>query len=136
MALPVSPVSPPQYLDCGSEMSDCSSMEEGREGRESGRRRNILAMRQDRKARRVESNNRERRRMHELNHAFQVTGSCLPSKFDELLVCALSHFQPELKVLCNHTKTPKAQIQFLKIFLFFPLMRPSLYCLIHFYKRM
>ena len=26
----------------------------------------------DRRARRVESNNRERRRMHELNHAFQV----------------------------------------------------------------
>jgi len=78
MALPVSPVSPPQYLDCGSEMSDCSSMEEGREGRESGRRRNILAMRQDRKARRVESNNRERRRMHELNHAFQELREVIP----------------------------------------------------------
>ena len=56
-------------------MSDCSSLEEGREGREvsSNRRGNtILTIRQDRKARRVESNNRERRRMHELNHAFQV----------------------------------------------------------------
>jgi hypothetical protein len=39
----------------------------------SSRRGNtILTIRQDRKARRVGSNNRERRRMHELNHAFQV----------------------------------------------------------------
>ena len=32
----------------------------------------LSSNRQDRRARRVESNNRERRRMHELNHAFQV----------------------------------------------------------------
>ena len=64
-------MSPPPYNDCASEMSDCSSMEEGRET--SNRRGNtIITIRQDRKARRVESNNRERRRMHELNHAFQV----------------------------------------------------------------
>ena len=35
-------------------------------------RPHCLVSRQDRRARRVESNNRERRRMHELNHAFQV----------------------------------------------------------------
>ena len=35
-------------------------------------RPHCLVNRQDRRARRVESNNRERRRMHELNHAFQV----------------------------------------------------------------
>ena len=44
----------------GSEASDCSSVEER------------LETRRDRRARRVESNNRERRRMHELNDAFQV----------------------------------------------------------------
>lgn len=62
-------------------MSDCSSLEEGREGREvsSNRRGNtILTIRQDRKARRVESNNRERRRMHELNHAFQDLREVIP----------------------------------------------------------
>ena len=37
-------------------------------------RPHCLVSRQDRRARRVESNNRERRRMHELNHAFQVFG--------------------------------------------------------------
>ena len=47
-------------------------MEEGRDG-STRRGNNMLTIRQDRKARRVESNNRERRRMHELNHAFQVT---------------------------------------------------------------
>ena len=51
-----------------SEMSDCSSLEEGREERP----RNLLSIRLDRRARRLESNNRERRRMHELNAAFQV----------------------------------------------------------------
>ena len=50
-------------------MSDCSSLEEGREGRP----RNLLSIRLDRRARRLESNNRERRRMHELNAAFQVS---------------------------------------------------------------
>ena len=35
-------------------------------------RRNMLTIRLDRRARRLESNNRERRRMHELNAAFQV----------------------------------------------------------------
>ena len=54
--------------DCGSEMSDCSSSVE-----EAGPRRNLLTIRLDRRARRLESNNRERRRMHELNAAFQVT---------------------------------------------------------------
>ena len=54
-----------------SEMSDCSSLEEGRDGS----RRNILSIRLDRRARRLESNNRERRRMHELNAAFQVSSS-------------------------------------------------------------
>ena len=48
-----------------SEMSDCSSLEEGRPG--------LLSIRLDRRARRLESNNRERRRMHELNAAFQVS---------------------------------------------------------------
>ena len=70
--MPLTPSHSPQYNDCGSEMSDCSSMEEGRDG-STRRGNNILTIRQDRKARRVESNNRERRRMHELNHAFQVT---------------------------------------------------------------
>ena len=65
-------VSPPPYNDCASEMSDCSSMEEGRETSNNRRGNTIITIRQDRKARRVESNNRERRRMHELNHAFQV----------------------------------------------------------------
>lgn len=36
-------------------------------------RRNMLSIRLDRRARRLESNNRERRRMHELNAAFQVS---------------------------------------------------------------
>ena len=47
-------------------------MEEGRETSNNRRGNTIITIRQDRKARRVESNNRERRRMHELNHAFQV----------------------------------------------------------------
>ena len=63
-------VSPPPY--CDSEMSDCSSMEEGRETSNNRRGNTIITIRQDRKARRLESNNRERRRMHELNHAFQL----------------------------------------------------------------
>ena len=56
--------------DCISEMSDCSSLEEGE--KVAGARRNLLSIRLDRRARRLESNNRERRRMHELNAAFQV----------------------------------------------------------------
>ena len=59
-------------------MSDCSSLEEGE--KVAGARRNMLSIRLDRRARRLESNNRERRRMHELNAAFQVgkdTDSCL-----------------------------------------------------------
>ena len=63
--------------DCVSEMSDCSSLEEGE--KVAGARRNMLSIRLDRRARRLESNNRERRRMHELNAAFQVgkdTDSC------------------------------------------------------------
>ena len=51
-------------------MSDCSSLEEGE--KVAGARRNMLSIRLDRRARRLESNNRERRRMHELNAAFQV----------------------------------------------------------------
>jgi len=38
----------------------------------------MIAIRQDRKARRVESNNRERKRMHELNHAFQDLREVIP----------------------------------------------------------
>ena len=73
LRMPVTPtMSSPHYNDCASEMSDCSSLEEGREGSSSRRGNTIITIRQDRKARRVESNNRERRRMHELNHAFQV----------------------------------------------------------------
>merc|ERR1719436_940286 len=55
-------------------MSDCSSLEEGREGS----RRNLLSIRLDRRARRLESNNRERRRMHELNAAFQELREVIP----------------------------------------------------------
>ena len=40
-------------------------------------RRNMLSIRLDRRARRLESNNRERRRMHELNAAFQVSVHCV-----------------------------------------------------------
>ena len=76
------------------EMSDCSSLEEGGciggEGGEdrggggeggtkaasgcptSGRRRRANITNRDRNVRRIESNERERVRMHELNDAFQV----------------------------------------------------------------
>ena len=64
----------------GSEMSDCSSLEEGREGS----RRNLLSIRLDRRARRLESNNRERRRMHELNAAFQVSWKSFLGMFSRL----------------------------------------------------
>ena len=64
----------------GSEMSDCSSLEEGREGRG----RNLLSIRLDRRARRLESNNRERRRMHELNAAFQVSWKSFLGMFSRL----------------------------------------------------
>jgi len=77
--MPVTPtMSSPHYNDCASEMSDCSSLEEGREGSSSRRGNTIITIRQDRKARRVESNNRERRRMHELNHAFQDLREVIP----------------------------------------------------------
>jgi len=58
----------------GSEMSDCSSLEEP----VGGARRNLLSIRLDRRARRLESNNRERRRMHELNAAFQELREVIP----------------------------------------------------------
>ena len=57
--------------DCASEMSDCSSLEMDTDTRRK-EGRNVLTIRLDRRARRLESNNRERRRMHELNAAFQV----------------------------------------------------------------
>jgi len=80
--MPVTPtmssLTSPHYNDCASEMSDCSSLEEGREGSNSRRGNTIITIRQDRKARRVESNNRERRRMHELNHAFQDLREVIP----------------------------------------------------------
>lgn len=64
-------------------MSDCSSLEEGRPGDGGGQvssvnRRNMLTIRLDRRARRLESNNRERRRMHELNAAFQELREVIP----------------------------------------------------------
>lgn len=62
--------------DCISEMSDCSSLEEGE--KVAGARRNLLSIRLDRRARRLESNNRERRRMHELNAAFQELREVIP----------------------------------------------------------
>jgi len=66
--------SPPLMTDSG-DLSDCSSLEEGATHR---LRPHCLSNRQDRRARRVESNNRERRRMHELNHAFQDLREVIP----------------------------------------------------------
>jgi len=67
--------SPPALMTDSGDLSDCSSLEEGATHR---LRPHCLVSRQDRRARRVESNNRERRRMHELNHAFQDLREVIP----------------------------------------------------------
>ena len=86
-------------------MSDCSSLEEGGAGQvPGGPRRNLLTIRLDRRARRLESNNRERRRMHELNAAFQV---CLPRYLINLIPYVFSYLT---LLLFHHHRMPLAEI--------------------------
>ena len=97
--------------DCTSEVSDCSSLDECGVGvsvdvtggvpgggakleavtssSTGGRRRRTNMTTRDRNVRRIESNERERIRMHELNDAFQVK--------DHTYIYHESQFDPRIK---------------------------------------